>query len=43
MAQNKLKKKVEALTNVVRELIKEMQTKRINGTRNINCFSITYR
>ena len=26
MAQNKLKKKVEALTNVVRELIKEMQT-----------------
>ena len=25
MAQNKLKKKVEALTNVVRELIKEMQ------------------
>ena len=26
MAQNKLKKKVEALTNVVGELIKEMQT-----------------
>jgi len=25
MAQNKLKKKVEALTNVVRELIKELQ------------------
>ena len=25
MAQNKLKKKVEALTNVVRELIKEIQ------------------
>jgi predicted transcriptional regulator len=26
MAQNKLKRKVEALTNVVRELIKEVQT-----------------
>jgi len=26
MAQNKLKKKVEALTNVVRQLIKEIQT-----------------
>ncbi len=25
MAQNKLKKKVEALTNVVRQLIKELQ------------------
>ena len=25
MAQNKLKRKVEALTNVVRELIKEIQ------------------
>jgi hypothetical protein len=25
MSQNKLKKKVEALTNVVRELIKELQ------------------
>jgi hypothetical protein len=26
MSQNKLKKKVEALTNVVRELIKELQS-----------------
>jgi|TARA_R100000808_G_scaffold23768_1_gene53206 hypothetical protein len=26
MAQNKLKKKVETLTNVVRQLIKEIQT-----------------
>ena len=26
MAQNKLKKKVEALTNVVRQLIKELQS-----------------
>ena len=26
MAQNKLKQKVEALTNVVRQLIKEIQT-----------------
>tara|TARA_R100000664_G_C2727193_1_gene118812 strand:+ start:583 stop:810 length:228 start_codon:yes stop_codon:yes gene_type:complete len=26
MSQNKLKKKVEALTNVVRQLIKEIQT-----------------
>tara|TARA_R100001443_G_scaffold750_1_gene3051 strand:+ start:607 stop:828 length:222 start_codon:yes stop_codon:yes gene_type:complete len=26
MAQNKLKKKIEALTNVVRQLIKELQS-----------------
>ena len=26
MSQNKLKKKVEALTNIVRQLIKEIQT-----------------